>query len=193
MSKAKILAFSGSTRKDSINTKLLKNAVAMAEAHGAEVRVIDLADFDMPLMNQDLEREIGAPDNAKKLKALFVEHDGLLVASPEYNASISPLLKNTLDWLSRRVGDEPPAVAYKGKTVALLSAAPGPLSGLRGLVHVRAIFNTLGSLVIAEQGAVGSAFSAFDEAGKLVHEPDIQRIDEVTSRLVHVLTRLDDG
>jgi chromate reductase len=190
MSKAKILALSGSTRRESFNSRLLAVAAKFAEEAGAEVKLIDLADFPLPIMNQDLESEEGQPENAARLKQLFVESDGLLIASPEYNSSISPLLKNTLDWLSRRAGDEPPAIAYKGKTVALLSASPGRLGGIRGLVHVRSVLNTLGSLVLADQGSVSSAFSAFDDDGNLVNDHDVKRIESVTSQLVDILTRL---
>ena len=190
MSKVKILALSGSTRRESFNSRLLAAAATMAEKAGAEVTVINLDDSPLPIMNQDLESEEGQPENAARLKQLFVESDGLLIASPEYNSSISPLLKNTLDWVSRRAGDEPPAVAYKGKTVALLSASPGRLGGIRGLVHVRSVLNTLGSLVLADQGSVSSAFSAFDDDGNLVNDHDVKRIESVTRQLVDILTRL---
>lgn len=190
MSTPKILAFSGSARADSFNQRLVENAAAAATAAGADVTVINLGDFPMPLMDQDLERDKGEPEHAARLKTLFIEHDGFLIASPEYNSSISPLLKNALDWVSRQVDEEPSAVAYKGKTAALLSASPGRLGGIRGLVHVRSILNTLGTLVLAEQGSVSSAFSAFDEDGKLSNPSDVDRIASVAGRLVETLTRL---
>jgi NAD(P)H-dependent FMN reductase len=190
MSIPKILAFSGSAREDSFNQRLVENAAAAAAAAGAAVTLINLREFPMPLMDQDLERDQGEPEHAARLKQLFIEHDGLLIASPEYNSSVSPLLKNALDWVSRQVGDEPSAVAYKGKTVALLSASPGRLGGIRGLVHVRSVLNTLGALVLADQGSVSSAFSAFDDEGKLVNQHDIDRVTGVAAQLVDVLTRL---
>ena len=190
MSTPKILAFSGSARKDSFNQRLVENAAAAATAAGAEVTIINLGDFPMPLMDQDLERDHGEPEHATRLKKLFIEHDGFLIASPEYNSSISPLLKNALDWVSRQVDDEPAAVAYKGKTAALFSASPGRLGGIRGLVHVRSILNTLGTLVLAEQGSVSSAFSAFDEDGKLSNQSDADRVSDVAKQLVETLTRL---
>lgn len=190
MSKPNILAFSGSARKDSLNQRLIENAARAAEDAGANVRIINLRDFPMPIMNQDLEREQGQPENGTRLKALFVEHDGFLLASPEHNSSISTLLKNAIDWVSRKVGDEPPLVAYKGKTAAILSASPGRLGGLRGLVHVRSILSNLGVLVLPEQLAVGSAMSAFDENGRLINDGDIDRVKDITSRLVDVLSRL---
>lgn len=190
MSKPNILAFSGSARKDSLNQRLIENAARAAEDAGANVRIINLRDFPMPIMNQDLEREQGQPENGTRLKALFVEHDGFLLASPEHNSSISTLLKNAIDWVSRKVGDEPPLVAYKGKTAAILSASPGRLGGLRGLVHVRSILSNLGVLVLPEQLAVGSAMSAFDENGRLINDGDIDRVKDITSRLVDVLSKL---
>lgn len=190
MSTPKILAFSGSARKDSFNQRLVENAASAAIAAGAEVTIINLGDFPLPLMDQDLERDQGEPEHAARLKKLFVEHDGFLIASPEYNSSISPLLKNALDWVSRQVGDEPAAVAYKGKTAALLSASPGRLGGIRGLVHVRSILNTLGTLVLAEQGSVSSAFSAFDDDGKLSNQGDADRISGVATQLVETLAKL---
>ena len=191
MSKPKILAFSGSARKDSFNQRLVENAARAAEDAGAEVRTINLGDFPMPIMNQDLEREQGQPENGTRLKELFVEHDGFLLASPEHNSSIPSLLKNAIDWVSRKVGDEPPLVAYKGKTAAILSASPGRLGGLRGLVHVRSILGNLGVLVLPEQHAVSSAASAFDDDGKLKDDGDIERVKNIAARLVDVLTRLE--
>lgn len=191
MSKPKILAFSGSARKDSFNQRLLENAARAAEDAGADVRIINLGDFPMPIMNQDLEREQGQPENGTRLKALFIEHDGFLLASPEHNSSISSLLKNAIDWVSRKVGDEPPLVAFKGKTAAILSASPGRLGGLRGLVHVRSILSNLGVLVLPEQLAVSSATSAFDDNGNLINDGDIDRVKNISTRLVDVLSRLE--
>ena len=94
----KILALSGSIRRDSWNRKLIQAAVDAARAAGGDVTLIDLADYPLPLYNGDLEDRDGLPDNALRLKALFKQHDALLIASPEYNSSIPPLLKNTLDW-----------------------------------------------------------------------------------------------
>jgi NAD(P)H-dependent FMN reductase len=192
MNKPKILAFSGSARVDSFNQRLVICAAQAAVDAGAEVRVINLREFPMPIMDQDLEREHGQPEHAARFKQLLVEHDGILLASPEYNSSISPLLKNTLDWVSRKVGEEPAMVAYKGKVAALLSASPGRLGGIRGLVHVRSILSNLGVMVLPDQVAVASAGSAFDESGKLVNDYDISRINDITARFVTVLNKLHE-
>ena len=190
MSTPKILAFSGSSRKDSFNQRLIENAARAAEDAGAEVRLIQLRDFPMPIMDQDLESEQGQPENGTRLKQLFIDHDCIMIASPEYNSSISPLLKNAIDWVSRKVGDEPPLVAYKGKVAAIMSASPGRLGGLRGLVHVRSILGNLGMLVLPDQLAVSSAMKAFDEHGGLTNDSDRDRLQQITSRLIDVSTRL---
>lgn len=170
MASPKILAIAGSTRKKSHNQQLLDVAVAGARDAGAEVTVVDLNDFPLPLFNQDLEQEQGEPEAAAKLKQLFFEHDGLLIASPEYNSSITPLLKNMIDWVSRKVGDEAPLQAYRGKVAALMAASPGALGGLRGLVHVRSILGNIGVIVLPSQVAVPSAHEAFDGEGQLKNE-----------------------
>ena len=109
----KILAFAGSARKDSWNKHMVRIAAVGAQSTsdqsaGAEVTVIDLADYPMPILNLDDEAATGLPPNARKLKDLFLAHQGLLIASPEHNSSISSLLKNTIDWVSRPVPNEPP-------------------------------------------------------------------------------------
>jgi chromate reductase, NAD(P)H dehydrogenase (quinone) len=167
MAGPKILAFAGSVRRDSFNKKLAGIAADGARGAGAEVTLIDLRDYMLPVFDQDYEREAGTPENARRLKALFLANDGLLIASPEYNSSITPLLKNTLDWVSRPQPGEPPLAAYTGKVAGLVSASPGALGGLRGLVHVRAILGNLGVLVIPEQLAVPRAGDAFNDDGTL--------------------------
>lgn len=189
MRKPRILAFSGSARRESFNQRLVEFAATNARAAGAEVTVINLRDFPMPIMNQDIEREEGPPENATRLKTLFIEHDGLLLAAPEYNSSITPLLKNTLDWVSRRVGDEPPMVAYRNKTAALLSASPGRLGGLRGLVHTRAILSTLGMLVMPGQASISSAAAAFDENGALLHDYDRNTVNSLVGDFITLMKR----
>lgn len=163
----RILAFAGSLRKESFNRKLLEIAVAAAREAGATVTVVDLADYPLPIFDQDLEAGGGTPDAARKLKQLFLEHDALLIASPEYNSSITPLLKNTIDWVSRSAPGEAPLSAYVGKTAALIAASPGALGGLRGLVHVRAILGNIQVLVIPDQIAVPTAHEAFNPDGSL--------------------------
>jgi len=163
----RILAFAGSLRRDSFNKKLVPIAVKGARDAGAEVTLIDLKDFPLPLFDQDLEAEHGMPENGKKLKQLFIDHDGLLIAAPEYNSSITAVLKNAIDWVSRPASGEPSLVAFRGKVATLMSASPGALGGLRGLVHVRSILGNIGVIVLPEQIAVARASEAFNADGSL--------------------------
>jgi chromate reductase len=128
----KLLMFAGSARKASTNKQLAALAAITAKEAGAEVTLIDISDFDMPIYNGDIEAATGLPESAKRLKQLFVEHDGFFIASPEYNSSISALLKNALDWISRpHTKNEPGLWAFNGKVAAIGSVAPGALGGLR--------------------------------------------------------------
>jgi chromate reductase len=183
----RILAFAGSARKDSFNVKLVNIAAAGARAARAEVTVLDLHDCPMPLLNQDLEATDGPPPQASRLKEIMRAHGGLLIASPEYNSSISPLLKNTIDWVSRPADGEQMLAAYQGKVAGLMSASPGRLGGLRGLVHLRSILSNIGVLVIPDQVAVGEAGAAFDDSGDLVDDrrrASVQGVGRTVTTLV---------
>ena len=164
--KPRILAFAGCTRRESFK-KLVSIAAKGARDAGAEVTLIDLEDFPLPLFDQDLEAGQGMPDNGKKLKQLFIDHDGLLIASPEYNSSITAVLKNAIDSVSRPAPGEPSLVAFRGKGATLMSASPGALGGLRGLVHVRSILGNIGVIVLPDQIAVARAHEAFNANGSL--------------------------
>jgi len=163
----RILAFDGSLRADSWNRRILLLAAEGARAAGAEVTVTSLRDHPMPLFDEDLEKRDGAPPGARSLKALFLAHQGLLIASPEYNSSITAALKNALDWMSRGGAGEAPLAAFSGKTAALLAASPGALGGLRGLVHLRAILGNIGVLVLPDQVAVMRVHEALAPDGTL--------------------------
>lgn len=167
----KILAFAGSLRKDSFNKKVLKLAVSGAEEAGAKVTVIDLNDYPLPILNQDDEAKNGLPQNALALKKLMDEHDGLMIASPEYNSSISGNLKNAIDWISRQATpSEPMLKSFNGKVAVIFSASVGGLGGLRGLVHLRAILNNINVLVIPQQETLPLASQAFNDQGVLLDE-----------------------
>lgn len=190
MSTPKILAFAGSTRTASYNKQLVRFAADAARAAGAEVTLVDLRDYPLPLFDGDLEDQQGLPENAKKLKAIFSAHDALLIASPEYNSSITAVLKNTLDWISRgETDDEPALAAYRGKTAALISASPGALGGLRGLVHLRAILGNIGVIVLPDQVAVPKAYEAFDDKGGLKDERSAKQVTRLAQGLVEFLKR----
>ncbi|HYP69201.1 MAG TPA: NAD(P)H-dependent oxidoreductase [Thiobacillaceae bacterium] len=153
----RLLAFAGSLRRESFNRKALNHAVNGAREAGAEVNMIDLADYPLPLFDQDQESVSGVPENAVALKRLFIENAGLLLACPEYNSSITPLLKNTLDWVSRPWQSQSGSVPYRNKIAGLVAASASSLGGIRGLRHVREILTTLGVIVIPRQQVVSNA------------------------------------
>ena len=186
----RILAFAGSTRRESFNKKLLQNAIKSAREAGAEVTLIDLKDFPLPLFDQDLEAEQGMPANGAKLKKLFIDHHGLLIAAPEYNSSVTAVLKNTIDWVSRPAPGEPPLVAFKGKVATLMSASPGALGGLRGLVHVRSILGNIGVIVLPDQIAVAKANQAFEPDGSLIDPKQQAGIEGLGKALATFLMKL---
>lgn len=167
----KILAFSGSIRRNAWNRKLIQSAADAARAAGGEVTLIDLADYPLPLYNGDLEDRDGLPDNALRLKALFKDHDAFLISSPEYNSSIPPLLKNTLDWVSREWQGESGLVPYQHKVAAIMAASDGSLGGMRMLPHLRQILNALGVIVLPGQFALAHADTAFDEENGALKSP----------------------
>jgi len=189
--KPRILAFAGSLRAGSFNKRLVKIAAEAAREAGAEVTLIDLLDFPLPILNQDEEAAYGIPESAKKLKALFMEHHGLLISSPEYNSSLSGALKNAIDWVSRAErSDEPPLVAYTGKMCALMSASPGALGGLRALVHLRAILGNIGVLVLPGQVCIPKADEAFHEDGSLKDGHKQSAVHALAQTLVDVTRKL---
>lgn len=190
MPKPRILAFAGSARKDSINKQVVRIAATAAEKAGAEVTVLDLADYPLPIYDGDLEEAEGLSENAQKLKRLFLEHDGLMISAPEYNSSITPLLKNTIDWVSRPIEGEGRLAAYKDKVAVLMGASPGALGGLRGLVHVRAILQNVGVMVIPAQRAVSATPDAFDESGQLKDEKLQASIEALGRQLAEFLHKL---
>jgi chromate reductase, NAD(P)H dehydrogenase (quinone) len=186
----KILAFAGSLRRDSWNKKILRVAAQGATHAGAEVTVIDLRDLPMPIYDEDIERADGLPAHAKQLKRLMKEHQGFLIASPEYNSSISAALKNAIDWASRAEPGEPALACYHGKVAGLVAASPGALGGLRGLVTVRSILGNLGVIVVPEQVAVSKVNEAFGEDGKLKDAKQIASLERVGARVANVAAAL---
>ncbi|MBS0191661.1 MAG: NAD(P)H-dependent oxidoreductase [Phycisphaerales bacterium] len=187
---AKVLAISGSTRKGSYNSKLLKIAAEMTRQAGAEVTLLDLEQYPLPIMNEDLEKEKGVPENAMKLKQLFISHKGLLIASPEYNSSITALLKNTIDWVSRPVPNEAPLAGFQGKVATLISASPGALGGLRGLVHLRSILGNIGVIVLPEQVALTNAHEAFADDGTLKDPKAAARLKKAMDAFAAVVRKV---
>ena len=185
------MAFAGSTRTDSFNKKLVKVATDGARDAGAEVTVIDLRDFPMPVYDGDLEQRDGLPPAARKLKDLMLSHQGFLISSPEYNSSISGVLKNTIDWTSRQSEGEVPLACFKNKVAGLMSASPGGLGGLRGLVHVRAILENIGVLVIPEQMAVAKAHESFNADGSLKDKKQEELVKKIGAGVTKLLMKLN--
>jgi len=186
-----ILAFSGSTRKGSLNQKLVNVSVVGATKPGVIVTNLDLANFPLPIFNQDLETS-DPPECLPALKEMFNLANGFLIASPEYNSSLSPLLKNTIDWVSRPAEGEQPLQAFTGKVAGIMSASPGGLGGLRGLVHLRSILQNIGVMVVPEQFALGKAHEAFDEDGDLNVANVKQTVVGIGTRVADVASKLSN-
>lgn len=183
MSSASILCFSGSTRGGSYNTRLAALAKKRLVLANATVTQISLADYPLPLYHADEESDSGQPENARRLRDLFLAHHGIFIASPEYNGTISPLLKNTVDWISRL--DR--GAAYKNRVFAFAAASPGAYGGMRGLITLRQSLEiALGAHVLAEQVVVPHADEAFDEAGELTNARAAAMLQRTLDRLVEM-------
>jgi chromate reductase, NAD(P)H dehydrogenase (quinone) len=180
----KLLAFAGSTRKGSFNKHMISHAVKIARGKGAIVSHISLADYTLPLYDGDLEKEHGIPQKAHELRAIMKTQHGFLIASPEYNSSISGVLKNTIDWVSRPVEGEPSLVAFKNKVVSLMSASPGRLGGMRGLVTLRSILSNIGCIVLPNQYSLNSAHQKFSQEGHLIDDDDDEKITDIVTDLM---------
>lgn len=181
----KLLFLAGSSRKASWNKMLARIAYDIAKAEGAEATFIDLKDYPMPIYNGDDEEAQGLPEKAIDLKKLFIEHDGFFIASPEYNSSITPLLKNSLDWISRpQKEDKMELVAYMGKVAAISSASPGNLGGLRSLVVLRMMLGNIGVTVVPKQLAIIKAHEAFGKDGQLIDNKQKDTLAGVVKQLI---------
>jgi len=191
MSAPKILAFAGSARRDSLNKKLARVAADAARAAGTEVTFIDLDDYPMPIYHGDLEEKEGLPENCRRLKLLFAQHDALLLVSPENNASVTALMKNTLDWISRQDGEQSGLAPYKGKVAALLAASPGGFGGMRGLTHLRHILQNFNVLVLSEQFVLPRAHEAFAADGSLKEAKQLAAVSALVQKLVTVAAKMN--
>ena len=184
-----IIAFAGSARRGSFNQRLVRVAAGGAEAAGVRCTLIDLADFRLPIFDQDLEAAEGLPDAAVRLRELFLEHQGLLISTAEYNGSITPLLKNTIDWITRSPEASPDLSAFQGKLAALMSASPGPLGGLRAFSVVRPLLANVGVTVLSDQVTLRAAHEAFDAEGKLLEARQAQRVEALGRKLADWLLK----
>ena len=188
-----LLVLAGSTRAGSWNRKLAREAAELARAAGAAVTHIELADFELPLYNADLEAR-GTPEAAIRLKELFHAHPGWIVCSPEYNGSYTALLKNTIDWVSSPVKGNPEWSSgtrpFEGKVVGLLSASPGALGGLRSLSHLAPLLANLECWVAPKQFALSLAADAFDAEGRLASQGNRERVRAVVEQVLWASRRL---
>jgi chromate reductase len=181
----RLLFFAGSTRQASYNRKLAHCAHKAALAKGYATDLIEISDYAMPIYNGDAEAREGPPENARKLAELMRLYQGIFIASPEYNASVTPLLKNTLDWVSRVRDPAGNSVSvYRSRVFALGAASPGQLGGTRSLLAMRQVLAVgLGALVLGDQIAVLNAATAFDEGGALINERSRTILDNLVTRL----------
>lgn len=181
----KILVFAGSIRTGAFSGQTADAAMKELAQQGAEVTRISLADYPLPIMDQDLEKEKGIPENAYRLGRLIAAHDGVLIASPEYNASIPPLLKNTIDWVSRISKDGgKPLRPWAGKSIGLCSSSDGNFAGIRGLYHLRAVLMNCKADIITQQCSVARAQNAFDENGDFRDDRTRGMMEAVCSSLI---------
>lgn len=187
----KILAFDGSGRNGSLNGKVLDLVIEAVQAKGGTVTHINLRDYHLPLYELDEEMAHGLPPAALELKKIFNEHHAFLIASPEHNGAPTALLKNVIDWVSRKHGDEKPLQGFKGKVAGLISASPGKMGGLRGLYHLNTILFGLGTLVLPEIVALGFAGDAFTDTGALKNDPDKNAVANLAARTVTVTKALN--
>ncbi len=185
----KILAFAGSTRSQSFNRRLLSTGIAACHEAGAEVTRLELADYPLPIMDEDLEAAEGLPEGAIRLKELFKAHDGFLIACPEYNSAITPLLKNVIDWVSRPREGEAPLEPFAGKACGLIAASAGALGGLRGLYTVRSILMNIRVVVVPEMAAVGNAHEVLD-GETITDDRSRAMVEQVARRVVEVARAL---
>lgn len=180
-----LLAFSGSLRKDSWNHKLVEATAELCRAEGATVDVVRLLDFDLPLYNEDDESANGLPAGAIKLKDAMKAHHGFIIGCPEYNSSITPALKNAIDWASRPREGEAPLECFAGKVAGLVAASPGALGGVRGLDHVREILSNIQCMVVPPGVAVGSIHEALNEDGSLKDGRPAGMVAQLAKNLNH--------
>jgi len=188
----KILVIPGSLRSGSHNARLAALAAKELVLAEAEVTRISLEDYPLPLFDADLAAEAGPPRNAVRLRTMLEAHQGIFIISPEYSASVTPLLKNTIDWISRvRQRHEPTYKAFKNRVFALGAASSGSGGGVRSLIALRQILELgCGALVIPEQVAVARAADAFDELDNLKDESLAAALQAAARRLVEIATMM---
>lgn len=182
----KILFLAGSARNKSTNKIVAQKAQQIAAKQGIDATFIDLKDFEMPIYNGDIEEATGLPDNAIKLKELFITHDAIFIASPEYNSGYSPLLKNALDWISRpHQENETPLSAFRNKTAAIVAISPGGYGGIRGLVQLRMLLGNILVTVIPQQLSIPFSSKVLDQEGNFIAEDQVVALTSIVEALIH--------
>ncbi len=172
----KVLLLPGSRRLDSINVRLLLAVEKKLQAFGIETDRVGADDLNAPIYDGDCEAKVGIPDSIKKLNKRMAAADAIIVASPEYNGFFSPLLKNTLDWMSRSQDDQPGTLVFKDKAALVLAASPGPMAAARALPHIRTQLSNLSLNVFRAQLGVGRAGTVIGEHGELLDEKTEQQL-----------------
>jgi chromate reductase len=186
MSSPKILVIPGSLRTGSHNVRLAALATKELALAEADVTRISLADYPLPIYDADLNAKSGPPFNALKLKQLVGAHSGIFIASPEYNASITPLVKNTIDWISvvREPGEAQLAV-FQNRAFALGGASPGRSGAMQSLLALRQVLAVgCRAFVVPEQVTVPNAEQAFDEMDELKDARAAGQLKTVVRKLI---------
>ncbi|MCB2202300.1 NAD(P)H-dependent oxidoreductase [bacterium] len=188
--KPNILVLAGSLRSGSFNKKVARIAAAEADKAGAETTYVDLKDFPLPLYDGDLENDHGLPENARKLKDMFIAADGIVIVSPEYNHSIPAVLKNVIDWLSRPAEGYANYSGFEHTVFALMSVSGGGFAGVRVLPDLRKVLSALKGLVLPEQVNIPNGGKAFDDNDQLKDEKQQAAVRRLTATLIKVVQSL---
>ena len=190
MSSPKVLAFAGSTRKESVNKRLARIALQAAKKAGAETTFVDLQDFNIPLYCDDLVAKEGIPEGVLQFKQLLNSHNGFFIASPEYNGSLTGVLKNAIDWATIKADGEERMSCWNGKIAGLVSASPGGLGGIRGLHHLRTILAGIGTFVLPNHLAVGNSTENLQNEKQITDEKLQLQLESLTHEMVRVIRGL---
>jgi NAD(P)H-dependent FMN reductase len=187
MSALKILVIPGSLRTGSLNARLAAAAAYEFAQAGAEVTCISLADFPLPIYDGDLQTKSGVPKNAVNLKRMIGAHHGVLIVTPEYNSSVPPLVKNTIDWVTR-VQDvqEARGQVFRERAFAIAAASESRLGGVRALAALRLVLTACHATVIPNQLALSFASEAYDDMDRLKHPADIEALGALVRQLIDV-------
>ncbi len=188
--KARILAFAGSLRGSSYSKRVVQTALKGAELAGSEITFVDLKDFPMPIYDSDEEEASGLPENVLRFQELLANHDGFLIATPEYNGSITAALKNAIDWASRPGGQFQRSEIFTGKFAAIMTLSPGSFGGLRALSHLRGVLMSVGVNVLSAECAVSFVADKFDgDGGEMTDEKMKETLERLGASLAEVVEK----